>query len=146
MKMQKNNLSVNKKQNKRIIKSNSGQVMMIVVMVLSAVMVGSLAISGLLTARQTRQSGDAGAFSKSMYAADSGLEWRLYKFVKDHYVCKNCPDNGDACLEQPFGNDIITTTCESTGSDSDYDYFRITSTAKYGKTSYVFKQDISVIK
>ena len=124
---------------------NSGQVMMIVVMILSAVMIGAVAVGGLLTSRQTRQSADAGSFSKAIFAADAGLEWRLYKFIEDGYECSGCP-SGNVCGEKPFGDDILTTTCTSTGSDADYDYFVISSTAKYAKTSYVFNQEIRVIK
>ncbi|MDO8442765.1 MAG: hypothetical protein Q7S81_00690 [bacterium] len=132
-------------------KNNNGQAMMIVVMVLSAVMIGAVAVGGLLTSRQTRQSADAGSFSKAIFAADAGLEWRLYKFLKDENSCKaeNCSDDGVVCNEKPsfgVGDDILKTTCVQTGSDADYDYFAITSTAKYAKTSYVFNQEIRVIK
>lgn len=129
-------------------KKQNGQVMMIVVMILSAVMIGAVAIGGLLTSRQIRQSADAGSFSKAIFAADAGLEWRLYKFIEDGYECKkeDCSDNGTVCGEKPFGDDILTTACASTGSDADYDYFVISSTAKYAKTSYVFNQEIRVIK
>lgn len=127
---------------------NSGQVMMIVVMALSAVMIGAIAVGGLLTARQIRQTVDAGSSSKAVFAADAGLEWRLYKFIEDEYSCVNCLD-GNVCSEKPFDDDILTTTCDPavvSDPDPDYDYFLITSTAEYPRASYVFKQEISVRK
>ena len=71
------------------IKKEKGQVMMIVVMVLSSVMIGATAIAGLLTSRQIRQTADAGNFSKAVFAADAGFEWRMYKFIKDEFVCNH---------------------------------------------------------
>ncbi|MHB9019505.1 MAG: hypothetical protein ACYC3G_01315 [Minisyncoccota bacterium] len=144
-----------------------GQVMMIVVMVLSAVIIGATAVAGILTARQTRQTVDAGNFSKVLFAADSGFGWRLYKFYQDKSTCKDnegntndCPA-GKACnLKPDFSSDEIelSITCETmeeTGNKTcpiGFDCWTINSSATKNKnvsskeTSYVFSRDISVSK
>lgn len=125
--------------------------MMIVVMVLSGVIIGAAAISGILTTRQTRQTIDAGFSSKAVFAADAGLEWRLYKFIKDNYQCIECPD-GNSCDQIPQFEKIggvevpLTTTCAKTSSGSEYDYYRISSVGKVRDVSHEFKQEIRVIK
>ena len=144
---------------KNAIKNNKGQVMMIVIMALSGIMIGAMAISGTLTARQIRQSADAGSFSKALFAADAGLEWRLYKFIKDDYECNDeCPDGegeGNVCNQFPEFKELdngievtLKTTCEdSTGSNPDSrDYYKIFSTGRFQKSSYTFSKYFSIPK
>lgn len=146
---------------------NNGQVMMIVVMVLSAVIIGATAVAGILTARQTRQTVDAGNFSKILFAVDSGFEWRMYKFYQDKSSCKgnegnsnDCPA-GKACNLKPdfsSSNIDLNITCEAmqeSGSKicpDGFDCWTITSSATKDKDvpskeiSYIFSRDISVLK
>jgi hypothetical protein len=134
-----------KRNNGQVLRQDSGQVMMIVIMVLSGVMIGSMAISGTLTARQIRQSADAGASSKVIFAADAGLEWVLYKFVKDKYECIDCP-NGEVCDQLPefkTSNGVEVTlniNCEPTGFDEFNNYYKISSTGSTDKSSYTFSE------
>lgn len=86
--------------------------MLITVLVLSGTMLGATAIAGLIMLYQIRQSTDIMNSTKAIYAADSGIEWRLYKFFKeDNQICKNCSDpldSGGAC-PQPAMTNIIET-------------------------------------
>ena len=136
-----------------------GQVMMIVVMVLSAVMIGATGIAGILTARQIRQTADAGNFSKVLFAADSGLEWGNYRFKNDGGTCQyinnnNCPD--ESCEPKPSLDSInieLNVACEpmiEVGSKicpDSYDCWTITSSATRDKgiaskeISYIFSKD-----
>lgn len=92
--------------------------MLITVLVLSGTILGATTIAGLLTLYQIRQTTDFINSTKAIYAADSGLEWRLYKFFKkDGYSCKDCPD-GEACPPPIMSNisspvEAIKTKCES---------------------------------
>lgn len=142
----------------------AGQVMMIVVMVLSAVIIGATGIAGILTARQTRQTADAGNFSKVLFAADSGFEWAKYKFFKDGYTCVDKNNNkkkfdcsapnskGEACDLKPdlssSGIELVVSceemdTTNKTCQDQ-FDCWTITSSVKFKDTAYIFSRDISV--
>lgn len=138
---------------RKIIKRNNGQVMMIVVMVLSGVMIGSMAISGTLTARQIRQSADAGSSSKTIFAADAGLEWALYKFwkdVDDDYKCYKSSTfddcEGMVCDEFPIfellnGSKVmLETTCDFLYESGNNNFYEISSTGRIDKSSYTFTQ------
>ena len=108
--------------------------MMIVVMVLSAVMIGATGVAGILTARQIRQTADAGNFSKVLFAADSGLEWGEYMFYNDKAACDkiDCPSDDNLCLLWPEFNEIgLKVKCSNN---------IITSSATYKNTSYVFSK------
>ncbi|GEM_PF-1991475 len=155
--------------------TSSGQVMMITVLVLSGVIIGAAAIAGILTVRQTRQTADASNSSKSVFAADAGLEWRLYKLYNDNHnvyssnddalkatyeldPCFDCPSKGGYCSEQPVfdGGPSVETSCSSEivnkcdGSDPpicQYFYsFTISSTGSIKDSSYTFSQKINLIK
>ncbi|MBU4348663.1 pilus assembly PilX N-terminal domain-containing protein [Patescibacteria group bacterium] len=138
-------------------KNNKGQAMMIVIMVLSGVMISAIAVSGVLTARQTRQSADAGSSSKAIFAADAGLEWIHYKVYEGNFekldACDlDCPDeNDDDCDQFPEFDEItngievkLETTCELDDS-GDYNNYEISSTGKTyigdtQRSSYTFSE------
>ncbi len=90
--------------------------MLITVLVLSGTILGATAIAGLIMLYQIRQSTDIVNSTKAIYAADSGIEWRLYKFFKtDAQICKNCPDGG-ACPQPKFqNNSSFEATCVAQG-------------------------------
>src|SRR3989344_7426978 len=91
-----------------------GQVMLITILAISGTILGATAIAGLLMLYQIRQSTDIASSAKSVYAADSGIEWRLYKFFKtDGQVCNDCPDGG-VCPQPGFSNNAnFQASCES---------------------------------
>ena len=93
-----------------------GQVMLITVLVLSGTILGATAIAGLLMLYQVRQSSDAVSSTKAIYAADSGIEWQLYKFYKapapDSQKCKTCSESNFACPQTQFQNNAsFETVC-----------------------------------
>ena len=90
--------------------------MLITVLILSGTILGATTIAGLLTLYQIRQASDVMNSTKAIFAADSGLEWRLYKFFKqDSQVCQECPDGG-ACPQPVFENSAaFQATCVSVG-------------------------------
>ena len=95
-----------------------GQVMLITVLVLSGTILGATAIAGLLMLYQIRQSTDIVNSTKAIYAADSGIEWQLYKFFKapdpDAQKCKTCAESDFACPPPEFQNDFsLKTTFET---------------------------------
>lgn len=89
--------------------------MLITVLVLTGTILGATTIAGLLTLYQLRQATDVVNSTKAVFAADSGLEWRLYKFFKkDSHVCEDCP-NGGVCPQPLFddSNVVFETACIS---------------------------------
>lgn len=86
--------------------------MLITVLVLSGTLLGATAIAGLLMLYQIRQTSDVINSTKAIFAADAGMEWRLYKFFKaDNQTCKDCPD-GAACPQPVFTNGAsFQSTC-----------------------------------
>lgn len=68
----------NKYSNK--IGKQSGQVMIMTVLALGGTILGATTIAGLLMVYQIRQSTDMANSVKAVYAADAGIEWKLYDF------------------------------------------------------------------
>jgi hypothetical protein len=98
-------------------RKESGQVMLITVLALSGTILGATTIAGLLMLYQVRQSTDIVNSTKAIFAADSGLEWRLYKFYKtDNQVCRDCPDGGACPSPAPQNESTFQTTCVLQGS------------------------------
>jgi len=99
-----------------------GQVMLITVLALSGTILGATTIAGLLMMYQLRQSTDAVSSAKAVYAADAGIEWRLYRFFKvDGQTCNAaCDTAGDVSCPKPlFANTAtVQTTCVSAVSGS----------------------------
>lgn len=62
--------------------SKKGQVMLMSILTLGAVMLGATAISGLLVVYQIRTSSDAASSAKAVFASDAGIDWALYQFLK----------------------------------------------------------------
>lgn len=91
--------------------------MLMTVLALSGTILGATTIAGLLMLYQIRQSTDIVNSTKAIFAADSGLEWRLYKFYKtDNQECLECP-NGGACPQPNLQNEsTFQTTCTLQGS------------------------------
>ncbi len=77
--------------------------MLLTVVLLSGIILGTTAISGTLMLNQLRQATNATDSQEAIFAADTGIEWELYKRFKD----KNYP--------QPLmGNGAIFETASST--------------------------------
>lgn len=54
--------------------------MILTIIALGGSILGATTIAGLLVSYQIRQAWDLGASTRSIYAADAGMEWGLYKF------------------------------------------------------------------
>ena len=79
------------------LKPKSGQVMLITVVALSGTLLGATTIAGLLMLYQLRQASDIANSAKAIMAADAGLEWRIYKFLKgDNGHWKTCEKKSHA--------------------------------------------------
>lgn len=64
-------------------KSNSGQVMLLSVLVLSGLLLSATAIAGLLVRYQIRQTTDIENSARAFFAADSAQEWQTYCYWKN---------------------------------------------------------------
>ena len=63
-----------------------GQVMLLTVLIVSGTILGATTIAGLLMVYQIRQATNFGESLQALFAADTGLEWQLYrKFQKMDY-------------------------------------------------------------
>lgn len=87
--------------------------MLITSLVLASTLLASTTIAGLLMLYQLRQGSDIANSTKAIYAADSGLEWRLYHFFK--VDGRTCCQSGEQCREPEFTNGAkVSTSCVST--------------------------------
>lgn len=88
--------------------------MLITVLAMSGTLLGATAIAGYLMLNQIRQTTDVINSTKAIFAADSGLEWRLYKFFKvDGQKCLECPDGGQCPAPDMTNGAIFQATCTS---------------------------------
>lgn len=63
-----------------IFNSRSAQAMILTTLSLGGSILGATTIAGFLMVYQFRQASDLSASTRSIYAADAGIEWGLYKF------------------------------------------------------------------
>lgn len=90
-----------------------GQVMLITSLVLASTLLASTTIAGMLMLYQLRQGSDVANSAKAIYAADAGLEWRLYRFLK--VDGRNCCVEGEQCAVPVFSNGAtVQTSCSAT--------------------------------
>ena len=61
---------------------NNGQVMLLTVLILGGVILSVSMIAGYITVQKIRQSSDVANSTKAIFAADTGIEWELYKCFK----------------------------------------------------------------
>lgn len=67
-------------------KNAKGQVMLLTILIVSGTILGATTLAGLLMVYQTRQATNFGQSLQALFAADTGLEWQLYrKFQKADY-------------------------------------------------------------
>jgi hypothetical protein len=69
-----------------------GQVMLLTVLILSGLLLSASTIGGLLMLYQIRQSADIANSTKAIYAADSGIEKRIYEFLSEGSKVNTCSD------------------------------------------------------
>ncbi len=84
--------------------------MLLTVVLLSGVILGVSAISGVLTLNQIRQATNSTDSMKAIFAADTGVEWELYRRFKDNDLPKPVLTNG-----ADFETASSTNSIKSTG-------------------------------
>lgn len=63
----------------QVLRQNSGQAMLILVMVIGSTMLGVSTIAGYISLQKIRTATDIVDSAKSIYAADAGVEWCFYQ-------------------------------------------------------------------
>lgn len=93
--------------------AESGQAMLMIVMILGATMLGVTTIAGYITLQKLRTVTDIVDSTRAIYVADTGLEWWLYKTYSSqpNAASSTQPDFSDAEdtveLEvRDFGNSV----------------------------------------
>jgi hypothetical protein len=72
-----------KSQRLKVKSSISGQVMLLTVLILSGSILGASTIAGYLMLLKVRSASDITNSAKAIFAADTGIEWELYKQFKN---------------------------------------------------------------
>ena len=80
-----------------------GQVMLLTVLIVSGTILGATTIAGILTLNQIRQSTNVINSLQAVFAADTGLEWELYKLFRDSTYPKPELDKADFVTETITG-------------------------------------------
>jgi len=79
-----------------------GQLLLITVLTLGGTILGATTIAGLLLTYQIRQASDLASSGRAIYAADTGIEWGLFRFFRP----------GQSHLAPAFGNGATySATC-----------------------------------
>jgi hypothetical protein len=97
----------------KILKSETGQVMVLTVLVLSLTSLASGMIATFLTSSQLRQVRGLSESTRAVYAADAGIEYELYRKFGDNSYTYNLPANADGSFSLTNG---ATFKTESVGS------------------------------
>lgn len=71
------------------INKNNGQVMLLAVLVISGTILGATTVAGMLMLNQLRQATNIGLSMQAIFAADTGIEWELFKLFKPDDVLAN---------------------------------------------------------
>ena len=66
-----------------------GQVMLLAVLVISGTILGATTIAGMLMLNQLRQATNIGLSMQAIFAADTGIEWELFKLFKSDDALAN---------------------------------------------------------
>lgn len=86
--------------------------MLLTVLVIGGLLLGASSIAGLLMVYQIRQSSDVINSTKAIFAADTGIEWELYRMFKNPGYSKPIMTN-----EANFSTTVYgTSTIKSVGN------------------------------
>src|SRR4030042_1587581 len=83
--------------------NNKGQAMLLTVLILSGAILGASPISGYLMLLKIRGSSDISNSAKAIFAADSGIEWELYKYFKNP-DCSQVASTFSFCSQYDLSN------------------------------------------
>lgn len=106
-------------------KNDSGQALLILVLILGATMLGVTTIAGYISMQKIKTGTDIMNSMKSIYAADYGLECSFYKMAKDDTI---------DCSSLNLSNG----TTAQTSTSSDGLFLEIKSIGKSGDSSRAF--------
>ncbi|MEK7114777.1 MAG: hypothetical protein AAB847_00215 [Patescibacteria group bacterium] len=67
----------------------NGQVMLLAVLVISGTILGATTVAGMLMLNQLRQATNIGLSMQAIFAADTGIEWELFKLFKPEDATAN---------------------------------------------------------
>ena len=67
----------------KISKTDGGQIMLLTVLLLGGAILGATTIAGYLMLQKIRIAADITNSTKAIFAADTGIEWELYRKFKD---------------------------------------------------------------
>jgi len=95
---------------------DTGQVMLLTVLVIGGLLLGASSIAGLLMVYQLRQASDITNSTKAIFAADSGLEWELYRMFKDSGYPKPAMTNNANFNTTVYGTSTIKSVGNSQNS------------------------------
>ncbi len=115
-----------------------GQVMLMTVLIISGTILGATTIAGLLTLYQLRQSASVSDSTRAIYAADTGIEYELFRIFKT--------DKYGTCVLRICSPDYFTNNSLSNGASftatvpADASY--IESAGNAGKTARAFRTDL----
>ena len=90
--------------------------MLLTVLIVSGTILGATTIAGLLMLYQIRQSTDFGRSLQAIFAADTGLEWQLYRKFAETDAGKEYPQptfSPEAAAD--FAVTVSSTSIESVG-------------------------------
>ena len=96
----------------------SGQVMLITVLVLSGIMIAASTIAGYLMLLKIRQSSEMTSSARAIFAADAGIEWDLYRRVKDANYPPPIFNNGPGVSVRVTAGPTYTKSIGSDGNIS----------------------------
>lgn len=90
---------------------NNGQVMLLAVLVLSGTILGATTIAGLLMLNQIWQATNVGHSTQAIFAADTGVEWELFKLFQPDTADAN-PDlapimTNRTCIQTALKNSVL---------------------------------------
>lgn len=90
--------------------------MLLTVTIMAAILISVTAIAGFLTLNQLRVAVGASDSQRAIYAADTGVEWELYK----HFRCASATSTPSRCADPPpeFANGEVFVTSLSPDGES----------------------------
>lgn len=91
------------------LKANSGQVMLLTVLILGGTILSASTIAGYLMTLKIRASSDIANSAKAIFAADAGVEWELYKQFKNSEYPKPLFSNNADFTSSNDGQNVKST-------------------------------------
>ena len=95
---------------------SKGQVMLLTVLVIGGLLLGASAIAGLMMVYQLRQASDVVNSTKAIFAADTGIEWELYRMFKNSNYAKPAMTNQADFSTTVYGGNTVKSIGSSNRS------------------------------